>query len=311
MSDGNRIVMLGEYTVPQPQQRGLIVKSHGLLLIDSNPLRRAGIANLLSDWTVSRGISIKETASHNVLDDFGDGMSWQLLLFSLGDGSVAAGENATLMRALAALLGQTPLVLISDREEPEEILAACRGGCRGYLPTSMEPRLAVQALGFVLDGGTYFPPSALLSGAGGGGARNVLNNGRVHIKRTVTLKLRSGLSELPGDGDLKPGDTPKEHPAKPGEPDIEPSHVLTSRQQEVLDRLREGMPNKLIARTLGLTEGTVKVHVRQIMRKLQAKNRTEAAILGTRVDPDPSPIPARGEFRVINGANGVPRASAR
>jgi DNA-binding NarL/FixJ family response regulator len=53
---------------------------------------------------------------------------------------------------------------------------------------------------------------------------------------------------------------------------------LTPRQLEVLDRLREGKPNKLIARDLNMTEATVKVHVRQIMRKLGAANRTQAVL---------------------------------
>jgi DNA-binding NarL/FixJ family response regulator len=54
---------------------------------------------------------------------------------------------------------------------------------------------------------------------------------------------------------------------------------LTPRQHEVLDRLRFGKSNKQIARELNMQEATVKVHVRQIMRKLGAANRTQAALL--------------------------------
>src|SRR5262249_20243436 len=53
---------------------------------------------------------------------------------------------------------------------------------------------------------------------------------------------------------------------------------LTARQQEVLARLRQGESNKLIGRQLKLRESTVKVHIRQIMRKLGATNRTQAAL---------------------------------
>ena len=53
---------------------------------------------------------------------------------------------------------------------------------------------------------------------------------------------------------------------------------LTTRQQEVLERLRQGESNKLIGRQLKLRESTVKVHIRQIMRKLGATNRTQAAL---------------------------------
>lgn len=54
---------------------------------------------------------------------------------------------------------------------------------------------------------------------------------------------------------------------------------LTQRQTEVLERLRFGRSNKHIARELNMQEATVKVHVRQIMRKLGAANRTQAALL--------------------------------
>jgi DNA-binding NarL/FixJ family response regulator len=56
---------------------------------------------------------------------------------------------------------------------------------------------------------------------------------------------------------------------------IHPSK-LTDRQLEVLLKLREGKANKVIAYELGLTESTVKVHVRNIMRRFRATNRTQA-----------------------------------
>jgi DNA-binding NarL/FixJ family response regulator len=51
----------------------------------------------------------------------------------------------------------------------------------------------------------------------------------------------------------------------------------------VLRLLQEGQSNKRIARTLGLRESTIKVHVRQIMRKLGVANRTQAALTTLRV----------------------------
>ena len=53
---------------------------------------------------------------------------------------------------------------------------------------------------------------------------------------------------------------------------------LTPRQLDVLRLLLKGAPNKLIARELGLTEGTVKVHIAAILRALQVRNRTEAVV---------------------------------
>lgn len=55
--------------------------------------------------------------------------------------------------------------------------------------------------------------------------------------------------------------------------------LFTSRQREVIECLRTGKANKVIAHDLNMRESTVKVHVRNIMRKLKARNRTEVAYL--------------------------------
>ena len=54
---------------------------------------------------------------------------------------------------------------------------------------------------------------------------------------------------------------------------------LTPSEQRVLELLKEGKPNKVIARELDIEETTVKVHVRRIMKKLNAANRTQAALV--------------------------------
>ncbi len=53
---------------------------------------------------------------------------------------------------------------------------------------------------------------------------------------------------------------------------------FTGRQGEVLNALLKGAPNKLIAYELSMAESTVKVHVRNIMRKLKARNRTHVCV---------------------------------
>jgi len=65
---------------------------------------------------------------------------------------------------------------------------------------------------------------------------------------------------------------------------------LTPRQIDVLERLRLGRSNKHIGRDLDMSEATVKVHVRQIMRKLGAVNRTQAALFASEKSPDPMPV---------------------
>jgi len=53
---------------------------------------------------------------------------------------------------------------------------------------------------------------------------------------------------------------------------------LTPREREVLAALKLGLPNKLIAVKLNLSENTVKMHIQHIMRKCSAHNRTEAVL---------------------------------
>lgn len=53
---------------------------------------------------------------------------------------------------------------------------------------------------------------------------------------------------------------------------------LSPREAEILGCLREGAPNKIIARKLDITEATIKVHVKAILRKIGATNRTQAAM---------------------------------
>ena len=63
------------------------------------------------------------------------------------------------------------------------------------------------------------------------------------------------------------------------EPRRTETHGLTRREQRVLELLKKGQPNKVIARELGIEETTVKVHVRRILKKLNAANRTQAALV--------------------------------
>jgi len=59
---------------------------------------------------------------------------------------------------------------------------------------------------------------------------------------------------------------------------------LTGREHEVVCKLKQGKPNKIIAYELGISISTVKVHVRNILRKAGATNRIQAA-LDTRLGP--------------------------
>ncbi|MEJ2393167.1 MAG: two-component system response regulator NarL [Candidatus Thiodiazotropha sp.] len=57
---------------------------------------------------------------------------------------------------------------------------------------------------------------------------------------------------------------------------------LTTREQEILEQIANGMSNKRIAHTLNISEGTVKVHVKHLLKKLNLHSRTEAAVWALR-----------------------------
>ena len=90
--------------------------------------------------------------------------------------------------------------------------------------------------------------------------------------------LQQALRLVLGGGTYLPAQAlaDRRHGAPPPKPN---ASGLTPRQLDVLRCLMRGQPNKLIARELGLTEGTVKIHIAAILRVLQARNRTEAVVV--------------------------------
>jgi two-component system, NarL family, nitrate/nitrite response regulator NarL len=85
--------------------------------------------------------------------------------------------------------------------------------------------------------------------------------------------LRSVMDQAPQDQ----GQPLQDNAAEPKLADLT-GCKLSLREAEILGCLREGAPNKVIARKLDITEATIKVHVKAILRKLGLANRTQAAM---------------------------------
>jgi DNA-binding CsgD family transcriptional regulator len=73
--------------------------------------------------------------------------------------------------------------------------------------------------------------------------------------------------------------------------------ALPPRQRQVLELIVQGLPNKEIARRLNLAEGTVKIHVAVLFRKLSVTSRTAAAVAGARMLTELAAIPSAGPAR--------------
>lgn len=251
-------------------------ESNFLTIVDGNVLRQAAISCLFREWAGSYELEIAQVAPDDLLTALDSSRAWRMIILSVGNESIQTVALQIRLRHLQAISATVPIVIVSDGDNAAEIVAAYRAGCNGYLPTSLQPELALKALDFILGGGTYFPPS-------------ILEN------REDATEHGPDESDPPEDfGAESARFNPPEDTAEGADPDIAcsdgaewPTRAapdlrvpgLTDRQYQVLIHLHKGEPNKIIARALGVTEGTVKVHVRQIMRRLGAANRTQAAVL--------------------------------
>jgi DNA-binding NarL/FixJ family response regulator len=212
-----------------------------------------------------------------------------MMIYSVG--APPALEVFAEIQVLHTLRREAALAIVSDDENPMTVIAAIRSGAQGYFSNSMPPDLALQALSFVLHGGTYFPPAALMAG-------RVLD-GMPPIEPELP-----DFAQAPILADLEPPNQPSVtdhekalyerqgslfddkaapiHHGSDSPEGLRPAPELTERQYAVLVCLCQGDPNKVIGRKLGMTETTVKVHVREIMRKLGVSNRTQVAIAARR-----------------------------
>ncbi|WFU15370.1 response regulator transcription factor [Bradyrhizobium sp. CB3481] len=211
-----------------------------------------------------------------------------MLIYSSGAASHL--ELFAEMQLFHTLRREAALVILSDDENPAMVIAAIRSGAQGYFSNSMPPDLALQALSFVLHGGTYFPPAAIMAGRPLGGRPSIESGSSDFIQESTSPELepqdqpsRTGPEGVVYEpqGSLFDGKAPSIHHGDHSD-GLRPAPEFTERQYAVLVCLCEGDPNKVIGRKLGMTETTVKVHVREIMRKLGVSNRTQVAIAARR-----------------------------
>jgi len=134
---------------------------------------------------------------------------------------------------------RVPVVVLSGSLAPEDVVQCLRDGAAGYVPKTFGGPSMVAALQIVLTGQRFFPAfalEALIEGCGAAGG-----NGRGAPNGEGTLLAK-----------------------------------LSARERDILGLMIEGGTNKEIARRLEVQEITVKVHLRNIYRKLGAANRAQA-----------------------------------
>lgn len=153
------------------------------------------------------------------------------------------------LRLIIERVSGIPVVMLSAIENSEDVFRAIRMGARGYILKSSSEHVLEHAISLAMSGETYIPSGIFMDSQG-----QLVSPGSV--ART----------------DYDPGN---------------PLSQLTARQRDVLACMMGGSPNKEIARELGLLESTVKAHVKAVLKKLGAANRTQASMIASRHGLEP------------------------
>ena len=138
------------------------------------------------------------------------------------------------------------LVLLTERMEPAAMAQAFQAGLHGFCSTAMDRARLIKALELVMLGETFIVAAAGLA----------------------LLEQRQAVPQAHAGGFVSSA------PAN----DFPSMHRLSPREAQILHLLTKGASNKLIARDLGVAEATIKVHIKAILRKVKAANRTQAAM---------------------------------
>ena len=138
-------------------------------------------------------------------------------------------------------LPDTPVIILSAVFDREIVQKTIELGAAGYIPKTSSNAVILSAVNLVLSGGVYIP-AELLQGT----SQDEFN-------------MLKQLENVPEEQNL-----------------AEKVKILTPRQIEVLRLIAMGKSNKQIAYELGLSEGTVKLHVTAILKLLNVYNRTGA-----------------------------------
>jgi len=210
-----------------------------VLLIDDHPLFREGLKGLLQGLAPS--VQVAQAGSVEAAEAL-QGQAFELVLMDL---NMPGSQGMAALSRIKALFEASAVVVVSGDESPGTIQLAIQHGAAGYVPKTTDPSVTIQALRLVLAQGTYLPPEAL---------------------------------RQPGLGASAPEATTKAAP-EPAPNAPQGPHwpqALSPRQLAVLRCLLQGKPNKVIAREIGIAEGTVKAHLWAVYQLLGVNNRAQA-----------------------------------
>jgi two-component system nitrate/nitrite response regulator NarL len=213
-----------------------------VLIVDDHPLFRRGVAQLLE---MEPDIKIVGEASNGAEAlALANAHAPDLILLDL-QMKDAGGAPESGIDVLAALKRDNPdcrVVMLTVSDAPDHVADAMRAGADGYLLKDMDPEALVAQVRAALGG-------------------------EVVLGNTVGARLAMALRAQARRDTQTPATAPQRDLSQ-----------LTDREQAVLRCVAEGQPNKAVARALNITEATVKVHLKHLMKKLNFRSRVEAAV---------------------------------
>ncbi len=210
------------------------------LLVEPNALLREGLKRILADTAYSPS-SAAASLDEAMAMQVQDGSPVVLII----DATRNHEETCRQARGLKEAKPSAKVVMLVEQYDIKQVLAAFHAGADAYLKKSISYEVLVKSLDLVMLGEAIFP-GAILD------------------------LLRDHEAQVSGSKDLASPEEPHGTGA--------PAKGLSVRETVILRCLMDGDSNKIIARKFDITEATVKVHVKAILRKIQAKNRTQAAI---------------------------------
>ena len=182
-------------------------------------------------------------------------------------GMTGASSLQALLKANPAL----PVVVLSAEESPDEMRAVLAAGALGFVPKRQPASVMLKAIELVLSGGAYVPMEAL---------------SLLGTRETAAATAESSAAAGSAIGAASPGSLATTAAPPDAEPIVRVEALqphqryllenLSPRQQEIMRLVHRGWTNKMIARDLGVAEGTVKVHLSVIFRALGVHNRATA-----------------------------------
>ena len=181
-----------------------------------------------------------------------------------------SSTNILLQKVVKANPGVKAVILAAS-QKPEDIVAALRAGACGFLSQDLPGETLLRSLELIAHGEMIVHPQFAWNPAAAGDA--VTNGESEKVSALVTTNGKPQLTQR-----FQPRSPLAVAAEAANENQTSDVPSLSRREMLILRMLMQGASNKVIARNMVITESTVKVHMKAILRKLRLQNRTQAAI---------------------------------